>query len=100
MKKNTKFQNKNYYLVPGKTCNEIHMLLKDMKDLAQIYLYDIEDLGEDSERYLEAIEIFEMVIRKFEQIQTLDALELGGLKQTYTFNDLLKSAGIKKAGSR
>ena len=61
---------------------------------------DIEDLDEDSERFEEAMIIFEFVIDKFLRINELDSLELGGMKSSVTFNELLKSAGLKRAGSR
>jgi hypothetical protein len=34
------------------------------------------------------------------RINELDSLELGGMKSSVTFNELLKSAGLKRAGSR
>ena len=49
--KNLYFKKNNYYIVPGQTCNEIHHVLRDMKQLAEVYLSDIEDLNEDSERF-------------------------------------------------
>tara|TARA_B100000029_G_scaffold210160_1_gene207979 strand:+ start:1165 stop:1464 length:300 start_codon:yes stop_codon:yes gene_type:complete len=98
--KNLYFKKNNYYLVPGQTCNEIHTVLSDMKQLAEIYLSDVEGLEEDSERFEEAMIIFEFVIQKFLKIDELDSLELGGVKSSYTFNEILKSTGIKRAGSR
>ncbi len=98
--KNLYFKKNNYYLVPGHTCNEIHQVLTDIKRLAEVYLSDIEDLDEDSERFEEAMIIFEFVIDKFLRINELDSLELGGMKSSVTFNELLKSAGLKRAGSR
>ena len=98
--KNLYFKKNNYYIVPGQTCNEIHQVLTDIKRLAEIYLSDIEDLDEDSERFEEAMIIFEFVIDKFLRINELDSLELGGMKSSVTFNELLKSAGLKRAGSR
>ena len=74
--------------------------MTDIKRLAEIYLSDIEDLDEDSERFEEAMIIFEFVIDKFLRINELDSLELGGMKSSVTFNELLKSAGLKRAGSR
>tara|TARA_R100001463_G_C3449161_1_gene213467 strand:+ start:134 stop:433 length:300 start_codon:yes stop_codon:yes gene_type:complete len=98
--KNLYFKKNNYYLVPGQTCNEIHHVLRDIKQLAEIYLSDIEGLDEDSERFEEAMIIFEFVIDKFLKINELDSLELGGVKSSLTFNELLKSTGLKRAGSR
>tara|TARA_Y100000590_G_scaffold292147_1_gene328907 strand:- start:566 stop:865 length:300 start_codon:yes stop_codon:yes gene_type:complete len=98
--KNLYFKKNNYYLVPGQTCNEIHTVLSDMKQLAEIYLSDVEGLEEDSERFEEAMIIFEFVIQKFLKIDDLDSLEFGGVKTSYTFNEILKSTGIKRAGSR
>ena len=98
--KNLYFKKNNYYLVPGQTCNEIHTVLSDIKQLAEVYLSDIEGLDEDSERFEEAMIIFEFVIDKFLKINELDSLELGGVKSSLTFNELLKSTGLKRAGSR
>jgi len=39
--KNLYFKKNNYYLVPGQTCNEIHTVLSDMKQLAA-FLKDAE----------------------------------------------------------
>ena len=82
-KKKLYFKKNDYYLVPGKTCNEIHDILTDTKQLARMYLLDIEGLARDSERYVEAMDIFEIVIDRFSEIQSFDSLELGG---TLTFN--------------
>ena len=98
--KNLYFKKNNYYLVPGSTCKEIHAVLHDMKKLAELYLSDIEDLDEDSERFEEAMIIFEFVINKFLKVNEFDSLQLGGVKSSVTFNELLKSAGLKRAGSR
>jgi|TARA_B100000902_G_scaffold330368_1_gene327265 hypothetical protein len=98
--KNLYFKKNNYYLVPGQTCNEIHTVLSDIKQLAEVYLSDIEGLDEDSERFEEVMIVFEYVIQKFLKINELDSLELGGVKSSLTFNELLKSTGLKRAGSR
>ena len=98
--KNLYFKKNNYYLVPGHTCNEIHQVLTDIKQLAEVYLSDVEGLDEDSERFEEVMIIFEYVIQKFLKINELDSLELGGVKSSVTFNELLKSTGLKRAGSR
>ena len=98
--KNLHFKKNNYYIVPGSTCNEIHAVLSDMKKLAEVYLSDIEDLDEDSERFEEAMIIFEFVINKFLKVNEFDSLQLGGVKSSVTFNELLKSTGLKRAGGR
>tara|TARA_B100000003_G_scaffold179426_1_gene170098 strand:- start:653 stop:955 length:303 start_codon:yes stop_codon:yes gene_type:complete len=98
-KKKLYFKKNDYYLVPGQTCNEIHDILTDTKQLARMYLLDIEGLARDSERYVEAMDIFEIVIDRFSEIQSFDSLELGGMRESYTFNELLKSAGVRKASS-
>ena len=98
--KNLYFKKNNYYIVPGQTCNEIHTVLSDIKQLAEVYLSDVEGLDEDSERFEEVMIIFEYVIQKFLKINELDSLELGGVKSSVTFNELLKSTGLKRAGSR
>ena len=74
--KNLYFKKNNYYIVPGQTCNEIHHVLRDMKQLAEVYLSDIEDLNEDSERFEEAMIIFEYVIQRFLQVNEFDSLDL------------------------
>ena len=98
--KNLYFKKNDYYLVPGSTCNEIHAVLHDMKKLAEVYLSDIEDLDEDSERFEEAMIIFEFVINKFLKVNEFDSIQLGGVKSSVTFNELLKSTGLKRAGGR
>ena len=64
-----------------------------------MYLLDIEGLTRDSERYVEAMDIFELVIDRFSEIQSFDSLELGGMRESYTFNELLESAGVRKVSS-
>ena len=94
--KNLYFKKNNYYLVPGQTCNEIHTVLSDMKQLAEIYLSDVEGLEEDSERFEEAMIIFEFVIQKFLKIDDLDSLEFGGVKTSYTFKPFMEFYKPKK----
>jgi|TARA_Y100000385_G_scaffold99669_1_gene103055 hypothetical protein len=98
--KNLQFKTDTFYLLDGQTCNEIHAVLTDMKKLAAVYLSDVEEMDLDSDRYQEAMEIFEFVIQRFLKIQKFDSLELGKRKPSFTFNELLKTAGIKRPAKR
>ena len=100
MKIKNHFKTDNYYLLNGHTCNEIHALLTDMKKLASAYLSDIEEMDLESERYREAMDIFDFVIQRFLRIEEFDSLQLGGIKSSVTFNELLKTTGLDRAGSR
>ena len=57
-------------------------------------------INKDSERFEEAMIIFEFVINKFLKVNEFDSLQLGGVKSSVTFNELLKSTGLKRAGGR
>ena len=70
----------------------------DVDDVDDVDAVDGAD--EVRERFEEAMIIFEFVIDKFLKINELDSLELGGVKSSLTFNELLKSTGLKRAGSR
>ena len=100
MKMKNHFKIDNYYLLNGYTCNEIHALLTDMKDLASAYLSDIEEMDLESERYREAMDVFDFVIQRFLRIEEFDSLQLGGIKSSVTFNELLKTTGLTTAVSR
>ena len=71
--KNLQFKTDTFYLLDGQTCNEIHAVLTDMKKLAAVYLSDVEEMDLDSDRYQEAMEIFEFVIQRFLKIQKFDS---------------------------
>jgi len=98
--KNQHFKTDTFYLLDGQTCNEMLAVLTDMKKLAAVYLSDIEEMELDSDRYQEAMEIFEFVIQRFLRIEKFDSLELGKRKPSFTFNELLKSAGVKLPAKR